>query len=74
MQTYFQIDLEVPMKNSIRISRSAQFLWIVALFSFAFYSCDSSKPNVAAPIHSCEILTISEVEGILATAVLAKAP
>ena len=57
------------MKNSIRISRSAQFLWIVALFSFAFYSCDSSKPNVAAPIHSCEILTISEVEGILGSPV-----
>jgi hypothetical protein len=55
------------MKISIRISRSAQFLWIVGLFSFAFafYGCDNSKPEVAAPIHSCEILTIAQVEGIL---------
>ena len=57
------------MKISIRISRSAQFLGIVALFSFAIYSCDNSKPKVAAPIHSCEILTIAEVEGILGSPV-----
>ncbi len=51
---------EVPMKNPIRIIKSAPFLGIVVLFSFAFYSCDNAKPKVAAPIHSCEILTISE--------------
>jgi len=57
------------MKNSIRFSRSARLIWIVALISFAFYSCDTPKPKAAAPIHSCEILTISEVEGILGSPV-----
>jgi len=53
------------MKAPIRISRSAQSLGLAVLFSCAIYSCDNARPKVAPPIHSCEILTIAEVEGLL---------
>lgn len=58
------------MKNSIKIRRLAQFMGIIALSSLTFSICDSSsKPKVVDPIHSCEILTVSEVEKILGSPV-----
>jgi hypothetical protein len=64
-----KIIMEVPMKISTRTSKSAQILCIVVFFSFAFYNCDNSQAKVPAPIHSCEILTIAEVEEILGSPV-----
>lgn len=58
------------MKNSIKINRLAQFMGIIALSFLTFSGCDSSsKPKVVEPIHSCEILTVSEVEKILGSPV-----
>ena len=58
------------MKNSIKICRLAQFMSIIALSFLTFSGCDSSsKPKVVEPIHSCEILTVSEVAEILGSPV-----